>query len=211
LIASAKIGHLVPGIVVKALPHYEASLVLIAGTELLAVLPQAYAAKPMRVGDNIVAVIFSAEPGRITLSQKHHQYYKRLIEGALTPFLMEGKIRVRRVAVVSSSNFAKASIEMLNGEADIRAFVPHIKELKAYTDTTITLVKYSRDIEEYIKNSLVPAPSDKVTKVIYLPHMERAYVKVEQKYLGLFIGPKGANVASAAKLLNMQITVNADS
>jgi hypothetical protein len=80
LIASAKIGHLVPGIVVKSLPHYDASLVLIAGTELLALLPKAYAARQVRVGDNIVAVIFSMEPGRITLSQKHHQYYKRLIE-----------------------------------------------------------------------------------------------------------------------------------
>ncbi len=211
MIASTKIGHLVPGIVVKALPHYDASLVLIAGTELLAMLPKAYTGKPVKVGDNIVAVIFSIEPGRITLSQKHHQFYRRLIEFALMPFLSQGKIQLRRVVTIHSSGFVKASVEVLNGQSDVRAFVPHVKELvKAYTDDTITLVKYSQDIEEYIKNALVPAPSDKITEVIYLRQMEKAIVKVDHEYLGLFLGPKCANVASAAKLLRLQITVKAN-
>jgi len=79
--------------------------------------------------------------------------------------------------------------------------------MKPYTDDTITLVRYSRHIKEPIKSALSPAPQDRIRKVIYSSTLQEAIVGVDPAYYGLFVGKGGANVATAAKLLNITILI----
>ena len=62
-------------------------------------------------------------------------------------------------------------------------------------------------MKEYVKNALVPAPLDKVRKVIYSSTLREAVVGVDPAYYGLFVGKGGANVATAAKLLDITILI----
>jgi len=79
--------------------------------------------------------------------------------------------------------------------------------VKAYTADTITIVRYSTDMEKYIVNSLVPAPPDKVVEVVYSRGLREAIVRVDPRYCGFFVGKGGTNVATAAKLLNVRIMI----
>jgi transcription antitermination factor NusA-like protein len=62
-------------------------------------------------------------------------------------------------------------------------------------------------MKEYIRNALVPAPPDKIRKVIYSSSIREAIVTVDPHYYGLFVGKGGANVATAAKLLDIAIRI----
>ena len=62
-------------------------------------------------------------------------------------------------------------------------------------------------MKEYVKNALVPAPLDRVRKVIYSSTLREAVVGVDPAYYGLFVGKGGANVATAAKLLDITILI----
>jgi transcription antitermination factor NusA-like protein len=202
-----KVGHLVPVTIVKALPNYESYLTLIAGTELLALLPKKYANRTFRVGDTTLAAIFQMEGNRITLSQKSPQYIRKLMELIFAPLLREGKIQVKRASMVSGSRFAKVAIEGLNGLDPVKQCLPYLKAAKQYTEDTITLVRYSSDIKEYVVNALSPAPSGMVRKVIHFKSSKEADVYVDPTYVGLFLGKGGANAASAAKLTGVAINI----
>jgi len=202
-----KVGHLVPVTIVKALPNYDSYLTLIAGTELLALLPKKYANRIFRIGDTTLAAIFQIERNRITLSQKSPQYIRKLMELILAPLLREGKIQVKRAAMVAKCKFAKVAIESLNDTDPVKQCLPYLKAAKQYTDDTITLVRYSNDIKEYIVNALSPAPPEMVGKVIHFKSSGEADVYVDSAYVGLFLGKGGANVASAAKLTGVAINI----
>jgi N utilization substance protein A len=202
-----KVGHLVPVTIVKALPNYDSYLTLIAGTELLAILPKKYANRIFRIGDNTLASIFQIQGSRITLSQKSPQYFRKLMELLLSPLLKEGKIQVKRAAMVSGSKFAKVAIESLNDTDPVKQCLPYLKSVKQYTDDTITLIRYSKDIKEYIVNALSPAPPEMVRKVIHFKSSREADVYVDPGYVGLFLGKGGANVASASKLTGVSINI----
>jgi hypothetical protein len=122
--------------------------------------------------------------------------------------LIEGeKIRIRRAATVAGAGFAKMAIEGLDGVDPVKECLPYLPAMKAYTDDTITLVSYSRDTKEYIKNALALAPQDRIRKVIYSSTLKEAIVGVDPTYYGLFVGKGGANVATAAKLLDITILI----
>jgi len=202
-----KVGQLVPITIVKALPHYDSYLALIAGTDLLALLPKKYASRVFRVGDTTLAALFTMAGNRITLSQRSPQYLRKLLELILAPLLREEKIRIRRAAMVSGSRFAKVAVEGLQGEDPIKECLHYLRGAKQYTDTTITLVRYSDDMKEYIVHALSPAPAEMVRKVIHLRSSKEADVYVDPAYVGLFLGKGGANVSSAAKLTGVAINI----
>jgi len=207
VVLSLKVGYLVPGVVVKSMPEHDSHLILISGTELLAFLPKKYANRHYKVGQNLLACVFMLENNRIILSQHCHHYYKRIAERAFGVLIEEEKIRIRRAATVAGAGFAKMAIEGLNGIDPIKECLPYLPAIKAYTDDTITLVRYSQDIKEYIKSALAPAPQDKIQKVIYSSTLREAIVGVDPAYYGLFVGKGGANVATAAKLLDITILI----
>ena len=202
-----KIGYLVPGCIVKSLPNHESHLILISGTETLAFLPKKYANPRYKVGDDIIAAVFIMDNNKIILSQRSAQYYLRIAELAFEPLLKEEKIKIKRAASVEKGGFVKVAVESLNGINPVKECIPYLKDMKMYTDDTITLVRFSRETREYIKNSLAPAPSDKIEKVIYTHYNREAIVRVDPKYYGLFVGKGGANVSTAAKLLDISIKI----
>ncbi len=202
-----KIGDLVPCVVLKALPDYDAMLVMIVGTDKLAKLPKKYSGKKYRVGMSLVAAINSIENGWIIVTQKSHQFYRKVVELAFSELIDNGKLKVKRVATVANSGFAKVSVERLNGIDPLQACVPLLKNIQDYTDDTITLVEYKQDIKEYIASALRPAPAEKIKKVIYLHGMKEAEVMVEEKYIGKFMGKGGVNVATAAKLIHKDMKI----
>jgi len=207
VLPSLKVGYLVHGVVVKSMPHHEAHLILIAGTELLAFLPKKYAARPYKVGENLLAVVFMLENNRIILSQRSHHYYLRIAERVFGPLIEEDRITIKRAASVAGSGFVKIALEGGNGIDPVTACLPYLPAMKPYTDETITLIRYARDIHKYIRNSLHPAPLDKIRKVIYSSTLEEAIVGVDPDSYGLFVGKDGANVATAAKLLGITILI----
>lgn len=200
-----KVGHLVPGCVVKSLPDHESYLVLITNTETLAFLPKKYTYRTYKIGDELTAAVFILDAYKIILSQKNHHFFRRLAEEIFHPLIMAGKVRIRRAATVMNGHFAKISIESLNGMDPVSSCLPYLKQARLYTNATITLVKYSQDMTEYIQNSFAPAPRGKITKVIYSHNNREAIVKVSPEYVGKFAGKGGANVAAAAKLLDINI------
>jgi N utilization substance protein A len=204
-----KVGYLVPVMVVKALPDHDSFLTLIVGTELMALLPRRYANRVYRVGDNTLASIYSIDGGRITLSQRSSQYFRKLSELLLSPLLQEGRIEVKRAATVSGARFAKVSIKSLRDEDPVRVSIRYMRDLKRYTDDTVTLVKYSSDLREYVVNSLSPAPREGVKKVILFQTLGEVLVRVEPPYLGLFLGKGGLNVALSSKLVGVKIKIDA--
>lgn len=207
MVLSLKVGYLVPGVVVKSMPEHDSHLILISGTELLAFLPKKYSSRPYKVGQNLVACVFMLENSRIILSQRSHHYYIRIAERVFSALIDEEKIRIKRAASVSGAGFAKMAVESLNGIDPVRECLPYLPAMKAYTDETVTLVRYSRDIKEYIKSALAPAPLDRIRKVIYSSALREAIVGVDPAYYGLFVGKGGANVATAAKLLDITILI----
>ncbi len=207
MVLSLKVGYLVPGVVIKSMPYHDSHLILISGTELLAFLPKKYANKPYKAGENLLACVFMMESNRIILSQHCHHYYKRIAERAFSVLIEEEKIRIRRAATIAGAGFVKMAVEGLNGVDPVEECLPYLPAMKPYTDDTITLVRYSRDIKEYIKSALSPAPQDRIRKVIYSSTLREAIVGVDPAYYGLFVGKGGANVATTAKLLDMTILI----
>jgi len=202
-----KIGRLVRCAIVKDLPGRDVYLVLVAGTDLLAYLPKRFAGREYGQGEETVAAVFVMGKGKIFLSQRSPQYFRRITEEVLSPIIRDGRVRVRRAASVINGPFAKVSVEGL-GEVDpLMASLPYLDRVKEYTTDTITIVRYSADMKEYIVNSLVPAPADKVVEVLYSQGLREAVVKGDPRYCGFFVGKGGANVATAAKLLNVRIMI----
>ncbi len=202
-----KIGYLIPGCIVKSLPNHESYLILVSGTETLAFLPKKYANRGYKVGDELVAAVFIMDKNRIILNQRSGQYYLRIAELIFEPLLKEHKIKVKRAASVETGGFVKIAVESLNGINPVKECIPYLKQAKMYTGDTITLVRYSTEMSEYIRNSLAPAPAEKIEKVIYTRYNREATVRVDPKYYGLFVGKRGANVSTAAKLLDISIII----
>jgi len=207
MVFSLKVGYLVPGVVVKSMPDHDSHLILISGTELLAFLPKKYANRSYKVGQNLVACVFMLENHKIILSQRSHHYYIRLAERIFSTLIEEEKIRIKRAVSVTGAGFAKTAVEGLNGLDPVKECVPYLPAMKAYTDDTINLVRHSQDMKEYVRNALAPAPADKIRKVIFSRTLREAVVGVDPAYYGLFVGKGGANVATAAKLLDITILI----
>jgi transcription antitermination factor NusA-like protein len=204
-----RVGHIVPIMIAKALPDYDSYLAMVAGTEILAILPKKYAQQGYKVGESAFAAVFSIDNRRIVLSQRSHHYFKRILEGVLAPVFQKGIVKIKRIAVVENCRFAKVALESTNGvdPADpVAECLPYLKECKEFTDYTIMLISYSPDIREYIKHALAPAPAHLIRRVIYFetPHEADVYVDGSP---GLFFGKGGVNVAAAAKLTKVRINI----
>lgn len=202
-----KVGHLVPCIVIKALPHYSSYLCLIEGSELMGLLPRDYAGKVFKTGDTLVASVFSIDGTRIVLSQKSSQFFRKLTEFLIAPLLQEQKAKVVRAACIKNAGFAKVAVKSLNGEDPVRMCLPFMKSASLYTDDTITIVPFSDDPRQFIVNALLPAPPDGVKKVLHLQMLREAVVYVEPSLLGIFLGRGGLNAATASKLTGVAIKI----
>ncbi len=202
-----KIGRLVSCYIVREVPGKDMYLALIEGTGLLGYLPKMSAYKKYREREECTAAVFVIRDGKIFLSQRSPQFFRRVAEAVLSPPIRDGKIRVRRAASIANSAFAKVSVEGLGGLDPLTVSLQYLEKVKNYTGDTITIVRYSPDIKEYIVNALVPAPAEKVVHVLYSHSLREAIVRVDPQYCGFFVGKGGSNVATAAKLLDLKILI----
>lgn len=206
-----KIGHLAPVTVIKNMPQYESYLVAVPDTGVLAMLPRKYAVKSYLVGDTSWASVFSMSGSRVIVSQKSPQYVKKILEYLMSDLVTEGKIRIKRVARVEGAPFCKVAVESPDGECTQRELFeicrPYLNEAKDYISEKVMIVAYSGDPKEYIVNALAPAPFEAVSRVILYQLEEKGVVYVESKYLALFLGKKGMNMTTAAKLTGLPLEI----
>lgn len=204
-----KTGELVPVTVIQALPNYDSYLMVIPGTEHIALLDRAHAGSHLRVGDHTVALVYSIKNGHILLTQKTDKFFRRLTEMLVSPLLMEDKVKVVKAAAIDGASFAKVAVAGNNGHDPITECLPYItpESVQRFTNRTITLVRYSKNIEEYVSNAFVPAFSDDILEVIHFQELGEIHVIVKSKRIGLFVGKGGANVATVSKLVRIRVRV----
>jgi len=189
-----KVGHLVPIVIIEDLKDQDSFLTSILGKGMKAILPKKYAIRDYKVGEYSSASIYSIDKGGVLLSQKFALYYRKIVEHLLYPLIQSGRIKVKRVATITGAKFVKVSVEGIAGEDPVKISIPYIKRYNKCGDYTITLVKYTSDLKQYVINSLAPAPKEGVKEVIYLKPLRKVLVIVDPKYLGLFLGKGGLNV-----------------
>jgi transcription antitermination factor NusA-like protein len=206
-----KVGYLVPFMVIKGLPDYDSYLTTLINKGILAQLPRKYTSKQYKIGETGWASIFAIRGSRIILSQKSPQYVRKILEYLLSPLIQEDKIKFKKVAKVFGSHFYKIAVESSNGASGkeiVKMCLPYLEgKIKDYIDEKIILVKYSKDIERYVINSLAPAPLEHIQKVIHIEDMNEITVYVDDKYAGLFLGAGGKNAATASKLTGIKVII----
>lgn len=199
-----------PFTILKGLPDYEAYLVVLIDKGILAQLPKKYAMRNYKIGETGWASVFNIQGARVTLSQKSTQYVRKIMEHIHFPLIQDGMIKVKRVAKKAGGSFYKVAVESLlemSGSELLNEVKPYLEETREYLNEKVIIVKYSRDVKEYIANSLVPAPAEKIKQIMIFENMKLADVKVSEEYVGKFLGPKAMNVLTAAKLTGYKIEI----
>jgi len=202
-----KVGYLLPFYVAKNLPDQDSYLVGIPGSGLLAYLPKNQAYRQYVVGESGWGSISSVQDSRITLSQQSPHYIRRILEYVLQPVFKEQGMRIKHIARLPHI-FCKVAIECsLKTSSDIYAACSKSMNgnMADFFTDRICFVKYDVNRVEYIKNALAPAPRDQILNVIYMQELQSATVYVGKEYVGIFMGKKGVNVATAARLLGIKI------
>ena len=168
----------------------------------------------LEMGSQIKVYVTKIEEGQkggpvIILSRTHFGFVKRLLEMEI-PELAEGIVILYSVArdpgsrskiAVYSENEKIDAVGACIGEKGIR--INNIS--KELNGEKIDVVKYDKDLKEFIKNALSPA---KDVDVYIIDQKERHAVAVaEGDNLSLAIGKNGQNVKLAARLTKCKIDV----
>ena len=166
------------------------------------------------MGSQVKVYVTKIEEGQkggpvIILSRTHYGFVKRLLESEI-PELAEGIVILYSVArdpgsrskiAVYSENEKIDGVGACSGEKGIR--INNIyKELNG---EKIDVVRYDKDLKEFIKNALSPA---KDVDVYLIDQKDKHAIAVaEGDNLSLAIGKQGQNVKLAAKLTKCKIDV----
>jgi N utilization substance protein A len=166
------------------------------------------------MGSSIKVYVTKIEEGQkggpvIILSRTHYGFVKRLLEMEI-PELAEGIVILYSVArdpgsrskiAVYSENEKIDAVGACIGEKGIR--INNIS--KELNGEKIDVVKYDKDLKEFIRNALSPA---KDVDVYIIDQKDRHAVAVaEGDNLSLAIGKNGQNVKLAARLTKCKIDV----
>ena len=168
----------------------------------------------LEMGSQIKVYVTKIEEGQkggpvIILSRTHFGFVKRLLEMEI-PELAEGIVILYSVArdpgsrskiAVYSENEKIDAVGACIGEKGIR--INNIS--KELNGEKIDVVKYDKDLKEFIRNALSPA---KDVDIYLIDQKERHAVAVaEGDNLSLAIGKNGQNVKLAARLTKCKIDV----
>ena len=168
----------------------------------------------LEMGSQIKVYVTKIEEGQkggpvIILSRTHFGFVKRLLEKEI-PELAEGIVILYSVArdpgsrskiAVYSENDKIDAVGACIGEKGIR--INNIS--KELNGEKIDVVKYDKDLKEFIRNALSPA---KDVDIYLIDQKERHAVAVaEGDNLSLAIGKNGQNVKLAARLTKCKIDV----
>lgn len=168
----------------------------------------------LEMGSQVKVYVTKIEEGQkggpvIILSRTHYGFVKRLLESEI-PELAEGVVILYSVArdpgsrskiAVYSENDKIDAVGACIGEKGVR--INNItKELNG---EKIDVVRYDKDLKEFIKNALSPA---KDVDVYMIDQKDKHAIAVaEGDNLSLAIGRNGQNVKLAAKLTKCKIDV----
>ena len=149
---------------------------------------------------------------QIHVSRTHPGLVKRLFELEV-PEIFEGVVEIKNISREAGSR-SKIAVYSNNEEVDpmgacvgpkgvrVQSIVNELKNEK------IDIIKWSKDPEEFIANSLSPA---KVLSVVVNEENKSCKVVVDDNQLSLAIGKEGQNVRLAAKLTNWKIDIKSKS
>lgn len=200
-------GFLVPCIVIKSRTQDDCYVVNVLSTESIALLPRKYAQKQFKVGDTLWAVIQEIKGWRVTVVQKGEKYVEAVLRGI---FSLEKSISVYKVASVVGVDFYKVAVKhstLTDPDEVVYDCIRQTREyIKSHILDTVTFVPWDPDPENFIINALKPGKKEHVNKVVLWPE-GIAEVYVEPYVKGVFLGPKGLNAATAAKLTGFQIHI----
>ena len=160
----------------------------------------------------IVEVKNGTKGPQIHVSRTHPGLVKRLFELEV-PEIFEGVVEIKNISREAGSR-SKIAVYSNNEEVDpmgacvgpkgvrVQSIVNELKNEK------IDIIKWSKDPEEFIANSLSPA---KVLSVVVNEENKSCKVVVDDNQLSLAIGKEGQNVRLAAKLTNWKIDIKSKS
>ncbi len=161
-----------------------------------------------RVRAYILKVSRESKGPRITLSQTHPNFLRKLFELEV-PEIGEGIVKVREIKR-DPGRRAKVVVESKEEKVDpVGACVgvrgSRIKAILIELEgERIDIIRYSEDPASFVRNSLKPA---EVLRVKLDEISQRAKVIVTDDQLSLAIGSRGENVKLAAKLTGWQIDI----
>lgn len=160
----------------------------------------------------IVEVKNGSKGPQIHVSRTHPGLVKRLFELEV-PEIFEGVVEIKNISREAGSR-SKIAVCSNNEEVDpmgacvgpkgvrVQSIVNELKNEK------IDIIKWSKNPEEFIANSLSPA---KVLSVAVYEESKSCQVVVDDNQLSLAIGKEGQNVRLAAKLTNWKIDIKSKS
>jgi len=160
----------------------------------------------------IVEVKNGSKGPQIHVSRTHPGLVKRLFELEV-PEIFEGVVEIKSISREAGSR-SKIAVHSNDEEVDpmgacvgpkgvrVQSIVNELKNEK------IDIIKWSKNPEEFIANSLSPA---KVLSVVVDEDNKSAKVVVDDNQLSLAIGKEGQNVRLAAKLTNWKIDIKSKS
>lgn len=160
----------------------------------------------------IVEVKNGSKGPQIHVSRTHPGLVKRLFELEV-PEIFEGVVEIKSISREAGSR-SKIAVYSNDEEVDpmgacvgpkgvrVQSIVNELKNEK------IDIIKWSKNPEEFIANSLSPA---KALSVVVDEENKSAKVVVEDNQLSLAIGKEGQNVRLAAKLTNWKIDIKSKS
>ena len=146
----------------------------------------------------------------ILCSRRHYNFVRRLFESEI-PELIDGTIMLFAVAREAG---IRSKVAVYSTDEKIDAIGACIGEhgsrigniLKELNGEKVDLIKYSENIEEFIKNALSPAKNVYVT-IDTEAEDNQAFVVVSDDELSLAIGKQGSNIRLASKLTKFHLTV----
>ncbi|MCE5220472.1 MAG: transcription termination factor NusA [Clostridium sp.] len=160
----------------------------------------------------IVEVKNGTKGPQIHVSRTHPGLVKRLFELEV-PEIFEGVVEIKNISREAGSR-SKIAVYSNDEEVDamgacvgpkgvrVQSIVNELKNEK------IDIIKWSKDPEEFIANSLSPA---KVLSVVVNEENKSCKIVVDDNQLSLAIGKEGQNVRLAAKLTNWKIDIKSKS
>ena len=166
-----------------------------------------------RQGDNIRAYILevskTAKGPQIILSRSHPGFVKCLFELEV-PEVAEGMVEIRSVSREPGDR-TKIAVWSKNDKVDCVGACVGIRGsrvkgvVKELQGEKIDIVRWSEDVEEFVKAALSPA---EVSSVKILSHEDKKVeVVVSDDQLSLAIGKNGQNVRLASKLTGWSIDI----
>lgn len=160
----------------------------------------------------VVEVKNGNKGAQIHLSRTHPGLVKRLFELEV-PEIHEGIVEIKSISREAGSR-SKIAVHSNDESIDPMGACVGPKGIRVQNIVTelknekIDIIKWSKEPEEFIANSLSPA---KVIEVIVDDNNKCASVVVDDNQLSLAIGKEGQNVRLAAKLTNWKIDIKSKS